>query len=97
MIQTISQGQFSDEFHKCGRGEQFSYEGLKALYNYLVDLEEGCDMSIELDVIALCCEYTEYEDLEELQNDYDVESIEELKDNTTVIMINDDSFIIQCY
>lgn len=49
--------QFSDEFHRCGRGKQFSYEALQALYSYLEDLGED----YELDVIALCCEFSEIE------------------------------------
>ena len=97
MKKTINQYDFSDAFEKMGRDNNFSYEGKKALFNYLEELEEGTGEEMELDVIAICCEYTEYENLEELQKDYDVENIEELEQNTTVIMIDDESFIIQCY
>jgi hypothetical protein len=97
MIQTINEYQFSDAFHKMGRGEQFSYEGLKALYDDLIIYEESSGDPIELDVISLCCDYSEYESLKEFQEDYgdDYESISEIGQATTVIMIDDTSFIIQ--
>jgi len=99
MIQTINEYQFADAFHKMGRGEQFSYEGLKALYDYLEDYEDSTGEQIELDVIALCCDYTEYEDLEAFQEDYgeDYQSFENIEHATQVIMIDDDAFIIQAF
>jgi hypothetical protein len=97
MIRTINQYDFIDAFRKMGREESFSYNGLVALYEYLEMLEDDLGQPIELDVIALCCEYTEYDNLEEFQADYneDYETIEDIQNATTVIMIDDDSFIIQ--
>jgi hypothetical protein len=34
MINTINKYEFSDAFQKMGRGDQFSYEGLIALFDY---------------------------------------------------------------
>ena len=56
MIQTINVSDFRDAFKACGRADQFSYEGLGALFDYLEDFDGG---DYELDVIALCCEYSE--------------------------------------
>ena len=97
MIRTINQYDFIDAFRKMGREESFSYNGLVALYEYLEMLEDDLGQEIELDVIALCCEYTEYDNLEEFQADYgdEYETIEDIQNATTVIMIDDDSFIIQ--
>ncbi len=95
MYKSISEFDFVDAFAKLDRDENFSYEGKKALFSYLEQLEEDTGKKIELDIIALCCEYSEYKNLEELQKDYDIESMEELEEKTTVIMINDESFIIQ--
>ncbi len=98
MKQEVSKSDFIREFREYGRQDQFTQQGLCALYDYLEQYEEDCGTPIELDVIALCCEYTEYEDLEELQNNYaGVESMKRLEDNTTVIMIDDESFIIADY
>ena len=98
MIQTINEFQFEDAF-KSIRPDNFSYEGLKALYDYLENYEDSTGEQIELDVIGLCCEYVEYEDLETFQEDYseEYESIEEIEQATTVIMIDDDAFIIQAF
>ena len=99
MIQTINEYQFADAFHKMDRGNQFSYDGLKALYDDLIIYEESSGNPIELDVIALCCDYREYESLKDFQEDYgdDYESIDEIGQATTVIMIDDTSFIIQAF
>ena len=98
MINTINKYEFRDAFHKMGRGEQFSYEGLIALFDYLEMLEDDIGEPIELDVISLCCEYSEYENLKEFQNDYgdEYESLEDIENNTTLIKIEDEEgFIIE--
>ena len=97
MIQTITSSDFTSAFHKMDRGNNFTYEGLIALYDYLEEYEDSTGEQIELDVIAICCEYNEYESLEEFQEDYseDYQSIEEIEHATQVIMIDDTSFIIQ--
>ena len=97
MIRTINQYDFIDAFKKMGREENFSYNGLVALYEYLEMLEDDTGQEMELDVIALCCEFTEYDNLDEFKADYgnEYETIEDIQNATTVIMIDDDSFIIQ--
>jgi len=90
--------QFCDRFRNMGRNEQFSYNGKKALFEYLEALEEDLDEEIDLDVIALCCEYTEYESIKEYQEDYgdDYKNLDSIEQVTTVIRIEGkDSFIIQ--
>jgi hypothetical protein len=87
------------------RDNQFSFEGLDALYDYLEGLEADTGEKIELDVIALCCEYTEYDSLEQFRTDYDSKDedgqyryndIEDVKNETSVIEIpGTDKFIIQ--
>ena len=98
MIQTINEYQFADAFNKI-RPDNFTYRGLIALYNYFEQYEEDTGEQIELDVIAICCDYYEYEDLKYFQEDYseDYESIEDIEQATTVIMIDDTSFIIQAF
>ena len=97
MKQSINEYQFRDAFHKMGRGEQFSYAGLSALYDYLEELYADTGEEIELDVIALCCEYAEYDSLAEFREDYgeDYNTMQDIEYHTTVIMIDDESFIIQ--
>lgn len=94
MKTTVTQQQFINDFMNI-RPNNFTYNGLVALFEYFEEYEEACDTEIEHDVIAVCCEYTEYESMEELQGNYtDIDSMEELEEWTTVIMINDKSFII---
>jgi len=59
MIQTINFHAFQDAFRHCGSEDQFTYTALRALFDYLEDLENGCGVPIELNVIDLCCEYAE--------------------------------------
>lgn len=47
--------QFRDAFRQADRQDQFSYEALNMLYEYFEDI----DPDMELDVIAICCEYSE--------------------------------------
>ena len=68
MIQTINASDFRDAFRAYGRADQFSYEGLGALFNYLEDINPDFD----LDVIALCCEYSE-ETIEQIAENYGLE------------------------
>ena len=60
IVQSInSVHQFREAFRLAGRMDQFSYEGLEVLFNYLDELSEDTGEPIELDVVALCCEYYE--------------------------------------
>jgi hypothetical protein len=68
MIQTINVSDFRDAFKACGRADQFSYEGLGALFEYL----EEIDPDFELDVIALCCDYSE-DTVEEIAEAYGID------------------------
>jgi hypothetical protein len=95
MFQHIDKYDFIRAFEQV-RPDNFSRAGLSALYEYFEQLEEDIGNPIELDVIAICCEYSEYESLEEFQEDYgdDYQSIDEIEQVTTVIPIDDDGFII---
>ena len=42
------------------------------------------DSHIELDVIAICCEYTEYESIEQAAEEYELEA-DEIQDHTTIL------------
>ena len=65
--------QFREAFRLAGRMDQFSYEGLDILFDYLEQLSEDTGEPIELDVVALCCEYYETS-IEELIDNYDIDA-----------------------
>lgn len=96
LVKSVSFSDFLKEFAEFGRENHFSYEGKKALYDYLNELSEDLGEPIELDVIGLCCDFTEYQDLKEFNYNYgyDIESLEELEYYTTVIKIDEKRFII---
>jgi len=50
-----SASQLRDMFRRYDRLENFSYEGTQILFDYLDEM--GVD--VELDVIAICCDYCE--------------------------------------
>ena len=89
MKSTVSFTDFVDGFNVMGRGDQFSYKGLAALFNYLEEYEEGMGEELEFDVVALCCDYTEYSSALEAIQDYccneDEDAMAWLQDRTTVI------------
>lgn len=97
MKDTITKYQFVSEMAKEEHG--FSYEGSKALFDYLTEIEESCDTELEFDPIAFRCDFDEYETLQECLDQYDsVNSLEELQDRTTVIEVpNSEAIIIQAF
>ena len=69
MKQTINFSQFVDAFNDR-RPNTFTYDGLHALFDYLEELEDSTGEEVEFDLIALCCEFIEYESAEEYAKDY---------------------------
>ncbi len=107
MYINVNFNRFHDAFAYMGRGDQFSYAGLSALFDHLTGLEEEAS-PVELDVIALCCEYTEYEsaveaasEMSDREPDPDDEAdaneedaLDYLRDRTTVLEVGDGRIII---
>tara|TARA_R110002167_G_scaffold231954_1_gene437146 strand:- start:701 stop:1099 length:399 start_codon:yes stop_codon:yes gene_type:complete len=97
IVKTIDIYEFRRAFADYNRADQFSYEGLGALFDWLDELSADTGTPYELDVIGLCCEFTEYSDLAEIQADYsgsDIDNIDDLRDLTSVIEF-DGGLIIQ--
>jgi len=103
LVKTVTFSDFVEEFRNYGREDQFSHEGKKALFDYLNDLSEDTGEHIELDIIGICCDFTEYNSLKDFLDDYgytigDINDIEDIRDYTIVIPItNSNSFIIQSF
>ena len=71
MHKTIDVHQFRDAFRAMGRDDQFSYDGLGHLFDYLEDMDGADQPGMELDVIGLCCDYVEMT-LAEVCEQYDL-------------------------
>jgi hypothetical protein len=57
MQHTINFNDFIDAFKRFDRYDGYGYEALKVIYNYLEEYEQETGADIELDVIAICCDY----------------------------------------
>ena len=88
MITTINENDFIKAFENMGRDENFSRLGLQELFKYYEEYEDSTGEQIELDVISICCDWTEYENEYQLVNDYDMSikgGLDEIKEKTQVI------------
>lgn len=86
MIQTISVYDFRDAFKRCGRGDQFSYEGLELIFDYIEEDEGSTGEQVELDVIGICCEWAE-DSPENIADQYgmDIDGLSEQDARETVL------------
>lgn len=80
IYQELSEREFIREFGYMGRGDQFSDEALQTIYHYLLD--SGVDY--ELDVIGICCEFSEHENITAAAEAYGMTE-DELQDSTLVL------------
>lgn len=81
-----------NEFRKYDRHNSFSTQGFDALFDLLNDLGED----YELDVIGVDCDFTE-EDINTVLVNYNLQSFEELNDNTIAIMLDNGNVLYQNY
>ena len=99
LIETVNNSDFHSAFCRMDRQAQFSYAARNVLFEYLDELSEDMDKPMELDVIAICCEYWELDE-EEAQQEYSHlsddpdEIINALRDETTVLDVPGGSYVI---
>lgn len=96
MKQTINVNDFINAFRTYGRMDNFSVPGLKVLFEYLEGLEEDTGEEMELDVISLCCDYFE-ERIESVLKEREMENLDELRDHTTVLEVDEETIIYQAF
>ena len=84
MYTNVNEFAFMEAFKEMDRMDNFSPEGLRTLYAYLTEMEDTTGEPIELDVIAICCDFSE-EPLEDVLENYSLESLDELNDDTVVV------------
>ena len=108
MKTTVTFCDFCDAFRKFDRNDTFSYDGKKALFDYLEEVEQSTGEEIELDVIALCCDYDEnytddivanYRiDVDGMDDEEKLEAVREyLQDNTALIGETKNGFIYAAF
>lgn len=108
MKQSVTFSDFCDAFHVHDRYDQFGYQALRVIFDYLEQYEQDCNEEVELDVIAICCDYsTEHYkdiadnyriDLSDADGDEDAEKqivLDYLNDNTMVLGETDCEIVYQ--
>lgn len=104
MYQTITESDFIRAFEDMNRENNFSVEGRIALFNFF----EEVDPDMELDVIAICCDYAEYANVKELKEDHshlledeeydnDEYVLDYFRDQTTTLELKSGGIIIASF
>lgn len=96
IVDTLDKSSFIEAFRRW-RPDNFTYAALGALYEYYEEYSESIGENIEFDPIAICCEWTEYEGLYHVLKAHDVEELEDLEDETTVIKVDKDCYLVMQY
>ncbi len=96
MYTNVNELQFMEAFKDMGRMDNFSPEGLRTLYAYLTEMEGTTGEPIELDVIAICCDFSE-EPLDDVLKNYGLEDVEELDNNTLAIGLENGNVLYQIF
>ncbi len=108
MKTTVNFSKFCDAFHKAGRDNNFSYDGKRALFDYLEEMEQSTGEELELDVIALCCDFDENHtndivtghdiDTTDMDDDEKREAVRDyLQTNTFLVGETSDGFIYAAF
>jgi hypothetical protein len=95
MKQTIGLSQFTDAFMSI-RPNNFTYDGLVLLFDWIEQQEQDTGMEQELDVIAICCDFEELT-MEEIIRQYNIETdqIEDDEiDDHVMNYLNDETIVI---
>ena len=105
MKTSVNFSQFCDAFRDMNRNDNFSYDGKRALFDFIEQMDEDTGQETELDVVALCCEYYESY-MDSIISDYSIDVseaedddekadlVEEyLQDNTMLVSRNGETFV----
>lgn len=107
IVQTLSKSSFIDAFKQSSRKDQFSYEALEAIFDYLEEYSDSTGETVEFDIVGICCDWSEMTwqevalsygvDLSQCTDDDErmgeIESF--LCDNTQFLELSDGVFVFQ--
>ena len=98
--------------HAFERYDQLGgYAGIHALHEYLETLAEDLGEPIELDIVALCCDWAHYDSLSDAASEYDNDDelaeivaesdddalLDWFQDRTTVLPLDNGGYLIQAF
>ena len=109
MKTTVTLFDFREAFRAMDRQDKFTYEGLEILFDFLEDMERDIGEELELDVIALCCDFAQ-EHWEDIAYNYSIdlanfedddekrEVVREYLENETILVGEDgQTFLYQVF
>jgi hypothetical protein len=105
MHKRIYLSDFMEAFDNHGRDDQFSPAALEALFEFFEELEDETGELVELNVIDICCSFTEYDSPQDCANELGLnadgmdseEVIDLIRDHTLVIPLKSGGIVIQNY
>ena len=114
LYERVTAGTMADRAHRLDRYDQLGgYEGINALHEYLEQLAEDMGEPIELDIIALCCDWSHHDSLVEAAEEHDDDELAALMairesedhsdivdwftDRTTVLKLDNGTYLIQAF
>ena len=71
LIQTVYANDLYHLACKMNRGENFGYNGWRAIGDYLESLSDDLGEDVEIDIISICCEYSMAESADDAFYQYD--------------------------
>jgi len=99
MKTTVSNSDFHDAFRSYDRMENFSYEGRNLLFDFLEEMESDTGEEMELDVIAICCDFNE-DTVEGIASNYSIdlsdfdEDDDEGRKEAVLEYLNDNTMVV---
>ena len=98
MNQTMNTHQIADAL-RADDNAKWSYNGAKALAEYLEQYEEDTGSEMEFDRVAIRCEFSEYANATEAAGNYDFEPDEDADEDETetaaLKFLNDRTMVIE--
>ena len=88
MYTNVNEFQFMEAFKDMNRMDNFSPEALRKLFAFFEELGDATGEPMELDVIAICCDFSE-EPLADVLENYDLRDDIDLENETLVVGYTD--------
>lgn len=70
LIQTVNPTDLYRMACRMDRGTNFGYAGWNAIGDYLEQLSEDLGEDLEIDIVAICCDYSMVESIEEFLQEF---------------------------
>lgn len=97
MKQTVNFSDFVDAFRAYDRYDQFGHQALMVIFEHLEEIEQSTGEEIELDVVAICCDY-ETDNWEAIAENYSIDlsglEDEEEKQQAVVDYLNENTIVL---